>query len=140
MRIFTRFLLMLMVLLSILLFISQSRSQVANLPRLSSTSFPRVNEVITSPPRYSSESPDSCNLKTYIEDDSIANDGFSLPWDENDDSVLLGNYFPVDSGTSGIIKSVYLYFSSYGQSGAVSSLSTFIKRTKKRFLVNQPIL
>ena len=118
---------MLMVLLSILLFISQARSQVANLPRLSSTSFPRVNEVITSPPRYSSESPDSCNLKTYIEDDSIANDGFSLPWDENDDSVLLGNYFPVDSGTSGIIKSVYLYFSSYGPSGAVSRFVYFYK-------------
>ena len=120
-----------MVLLSILLFISQARSQVANLPRLSSTSFPRVNEVITSPPRYSSESPDSCNLKIYIEDDSIANDAFNLPLDENSDIILLGNYFPIDSGTSGIIKSVYLSFSSYGNSGAISSVVYFYKADQK---------
>jgi len=131
MRIFTRFLSILMVLLSILLFISQARSQVANLPRLSSTSFPRVNEVITSPPRYSSESPDSCNLKIYIEDDSIANDAFNLPLDENSDIILLGNYFPIDSGTSGIIKSVYLSFSSYGNSGAISSVVYFYKADQK---------
>ena len=122
---------MLMVLLSILLFISQIRSQVANLPRLSSTSFPRVYEGITSPPRYSYESPDSCNLKIYIEDDSTANDGFSLPWDENSDSVLLGNYFPIDSGISGIIKSVYLSFSSNGYSEAISSVVYFYKADQK---------
>jgi hypothetical protein len=86
-----------------------------------------VNEGITSPPRYSSESPDSCNLKTYIEDDSIANDGYSFPISENDDTILLGNYFPIDYGTSGIIISVYLDFSSDGHSEAISSAVYFYK-------------
>jgi len=122
---------MLMVLLSILLFIPQTRSQVANLPRSSSTSFPGLNKDITSPPRYSSESSDSCTLKIYVEDDSIANDGYSLPLGIGHDTALLGNYFPIDSGISGIIKSVYLYFSSNSMSGAISSAIYFYKTDHK---------
>ena len=121
MRIFTRFLSMLMVLLSILLFISQARSQVANLPRISSTSFPRVNEGITSPPRYSSESPDSCDLKIYIEDDSIANDAYSCPPGWADSLCRIGNLFP-DTGKSGTIQSMDMYFSQYGSSSGISTI------------------
>jgi hypothetical protein len=66
-------------------------------------------------------SPDSCNLMTYIYDDSVCNDGFSPKIGR------MGNFFTIADYTTGVIKSLDMCFSSYNGSTAQSCIVYFYK-------------
>ncbi|MGA3015382.1 MAG: hypothetical protein ABSD71_15265, partial [Bacteroidales bacterium] len=70
---------------------------------------------------HSPASPDSCDLKTYVYDDSVANDGFSTTMG------VLGNYIPIADYTSGEIKSIDMCFFSDSTTTAQSCVVYFYK-------------
>ena len=63
-------------------------------------------QFITSLTWHSPKCPAACGLKTYVYDDGTADDGLTGY------GYGFGNYFPIGNNTSGVIKSVDMYFSS----------------------------
>jgi hypothetical protein len=110
----TKYQSMLMVVLSILVFASQNRA----------SGFWDDDCLTTTLTWHSPGSLDSCNLKTYVYDDSIALDGFSYGMAS---SLRIGNYFPIADYTSGVIKSVDMCFTSDSSTTAQSCIVYFYK-------------
>jgi hypothetical protein len=79
------------------------------------------NQYVTSLTWDAPECPSFCSLKTYRYDDGQANDGYSCPPGFADSVCRIGNLFP-DTGKSGVIKSMDMYFSQDGSSSAFSSV------------------
>jgi hypothetical protein len=115
MRNVTKYQSMLMVVLSTLVFASQNRAN----------NFRGDDCLTTTLTCHSPVSPDSCKFNTYIfYPDSTAQAGFSYwvtPF------IRMGNYFPINEGTSGVIKSVDMCFSQYLSSTAQSCIVYFYK-------------
>jgi len=113
--------------MSIILIASISQAQVALRTRADRTPLQRMNNVPAVPAWPSKAFSDSCYLKTFQDDDNLADDG----WSPDPESLIrMGNYFPVDSNTSGTIQSVDMYFSQYSTSTAQSCIIYFYKADK----------
>ncbi len=111
---FTKFISMVIVVLSTLVFASQNRA----------SGFRDDDHPVTTLTWHSPASPDSCNLKTYVYVDSIADNGITFGvWG----LIQMGNFFPIADYTSGVIKSVDMYFSSANGSTAQSCIVYFYK-------------
>ena len=106
----TAFISMLTVVMLTLVFVSQNRASGS-----------RDDDCITTTPTWHSPAtPDSCGLKTYVFDDSVANYCVSSFW-------MTGNYFPIADYTSGVIKSIDMCFSSNSTTTAQSCIVYFFK-------------
>jgi hypothetical protein len=116
-----------MIVLSVVVFSIQVISQTTNAIKASPTGLRGIGRVIA-PPIQPNTFTDSCNHVTISDDDTIPFNGYS--YNVIGDSISLGNYFPVDSNTSGIIKSVDMYFSSNSNSSAQTCNITFYKADK----------
>jgi hypothetical protein len=80
--------------------------------------------------------PASCGLKTYTFDSGTAGDGYSYGVGS---TCLIGNYFPINAGASGVIKSVDMYFSSTaGSTTAQPCTITFYKADQTTILGTSP--
>jgi hypothetical protein len=108
---YTKSISMLMVVLSILVFAFQNRA----------AGFRDDDCLTTTLSWHFPASPDSCNLMTYIYDDSVCNDGFSPKIGR------MGNFFTIADYTTGVIKSLDMCFSSYNGSTAQSCIVYFYK-------------
>jgi hypothetical protein len=94
----TKVISILMVVLSILIFASQNRA----------SGFRDDDHLNTTLTCHSQVSPDSCNLMTYVYDDSMAYNGYTFG---ADGLIQMGNFFPIADYTSGVIKSIDMCFS-----------------------------
>jgi hypothetical protein len=125
MRNVTKYQSMLMLVLLTFVFASQNRA----------TGFRDDDNLNTTLTWHSPGSLDSCNLKTYVYDDSIALDGFSYGMAS---SLRIGNYFPIADYTSGVIKSVDMCFSQYVSSTAQSCIVYFYKSDQTTIFGQSP--
>jgi hypothetical protein len=110
---------------------SQSQAQVAQRKHALRTPLSYLNNAPSVPAWPSKVFSDSCDLKTYQDDNNLAEDG----WSPDPDSLIrMGNYFPLDSGTTGVIKSIDMYFSSNQISTAQSCIVYFYKADQTTIL------
>jgi hypothetical protein len=121
--------------MSIILMTSQSWAQMTRHVRSNQTDLNFNNEAPAVPAWPYRVFSDSCNFKTYKDDDNMCDNGFSPG---PDSLVRLGNYFMVDSTTSGIIESVDMCFSSARGSTAQSCIVYFYKADRTTIFGQSP--
>ena len=81
----------------------------------------KQNQFTTTLTWHSPKCPSSCTLKSYIYDSGVAGDGYQLSNSQQ------GNYYPLAASTSGVIKSVDMYFSQLNGTTAQPCVVTFYK-------------
>jgi hypothetical protein len=126
MRNFTKYISILIVVLSTLVFASQNRA----------AGFRDDDCLTTTLTWHSPASPDSCKFNTYVYySDSTPNDGFSYGVTS---LIRMGNYFPINAGYSGVIKSFDLCFSSDSLSSAQSCI-VYVYKDDQTTIIGQSV-
>jgi Secretion system C-terminal sorting domain len=125
------FIYLLTVTMSIIFMASIGQAQVTQRSSTDRTPLQRMNNAPSVPVWPYKVFSDSCNFKTYQEDDNTVDAGWSA---SRDSLIRMGNYFPLDSVTTGIIQSVDMYFSSNQYTTAQSCIIYFYKADQTTIL------
>jgi hypothetical protein len=93
------------------------------------------NQFTTTLTWHSPVCPTLCNLKQYMYDDGTAENGYT---NNTAGTYQLGNFYPIGAGTSGVIKSIDLYFSFNGNSSPQSCIIYFYKADQTTIIGQSP--